>query len=163
MNVIAFALILTSPAVQTFLPGAGGGEGGDRKHVNSLWLWCTSHRMKGWETGLLPSPTCFFQPPINHSRPKPSLFKINDGDYQQEKRSLARAPKKKTAVYGRLYGGVSAHVCEKFKMKINAAHGKGKLTGFTMTISNLSSSSFRWSIISSSYFVLSNFINVWKI
>ena len=82
-NVIGFGL------------SAGGGGGGDRKHVNSLWLWCTSHRMKGWETGLLPSPTCFFQPPINHSRPKPPFFKINDGDYQQEKRSLARAPPQK--------------------------------------------------------------------
>lgn len=39
-------------------------------------------------------PHCFFQPPINHSRPKPPLFKIRDGDYQQEKRSPARAPKK---------------------------------------------------------------------
>lgn len=51
--------------------------------------------MKGRETGLSSFPTCFFQPPINHSRPKPPLFKINDGDYQQEKWSLARAPKKK--------------------------------------------------------------------
>ena len=72
--------------------------GRTQEHVNSLWLWCTSHRMKGWETGLLPSPTCFFQPPINHSRPKPPFFKINDGDYKQEKRSLARAPKKNCCV-----------------------------------------------------------------
>jgi len=97
-NVIGFGLTLTSLEVQTFLPGPGGGGGGDRKHMNSLWLWCTSHRMKGRETGLSSSPTCSFQPPINHSRPKPPLFKINDGDYQQEKRSLARAPKKNCCV-----------------------------------------------------------------
>ena len=63
--------------------------------MNSLWLWCTSHRMKNRETGLSSSPTCFFQPHINHSRPKRPFFKFSDGDYQQEKRSLARAPKKK--------------------------------------------------------------------
>lgn len=98
-NVIGFGLILTSLRFCPFLPGAGGGGGGDRKHVNSLWLWCTSHRMKNRETGLSSSPTCFFQPHINHSRPKRPFFKISDGDYQQEKRSLARAPKKKLLCY----------------------------------------------------------------